>query len=131
MRFIEAVQFLTHLANIGDAKTLVIHPASTTHRQLDEEEQHQGRRAARHDPPVGRPRDRSTTSSGTSTRRSSAQPRESMNQQRFPSIAWPWVGLLLCAALLGQEYVLQATGPNAPLTAYRVTLIAVASLRSR
>jgi O-acetylhomoserine (thiol)-lyase len=33
------VQFLSHLANVGDAKTLVIHPASTTHRQLDEVEQ--------------------------------------------------------------------------------------------
>jgi O-acetylhomoserine (thiol)-lyase len=30
---------LSHLANVGDAKTLVIHPASTTHRQLDESEQ--------------------------------------------------------------------------------------------
>ncbi|MDQ2963040.1 MAG: O-acetylhomoserine aminocarboxypropyltransferase/cysteine synthase [Pseudomonadota bacterium] len=39
VRFIEAVQFLSHLANVGDAKTLVIHPASTTHRQLDAEEQ--------------------------------------------------------------------------------------------
>ena len=39
VRFIEAVQFLSHLANVGDAKTLVIHPASTTHRQLDEAEQ--------------------------------------------------------------------------------------------
>jgi O-acetylhomoserine (thiol)-lyase len=38
-RFIESVQFLSHLANVGDAKTLVIHPASTTHRQLDEQEQ--------------------------------------------------------------------------------------------
>jgi O-acetylhomoserine (thiol)-lyase len=38
-RFIEAVEFLSHLANVGDAKTLVIHPASTTHRQLDEDEQ--------------------------------------------------------------------------------------------
>ncbi|MBK8016634.1 MAG: O-acetylhomoserine aminocarboxypropyltransferase/cysteine synthase [Betaproteobacteria bacterium] len=38
-RFIEACQFLSHLANVGDAKTLVIHPASTTHRQLSEEEQ--------------------------------------------------------------------------------------------
>jgi len=38
-RFIEAVQFLSHLANVGDAKSLVIHPASTTHRQLDEHEQ--------------------------------------------------------------------------------------------
>jgi O-acetylhomoserine (thiol)-lyase len=39
VRFIEAAQFMSHLANIGDAKTLVIHPASTTHRQLSEEEQ--------------------------------------------------------------------------------------------
>jgi O-acetylhomoserine (thiol)-lyase len=33
------VQFLSHLANVGDAKSLVIHPASTTHRQLSEDEQ--------------------------------------------------------------------------------------------
>jgi O-acetylhomoserine (thiol)-lyase len=38
-RFIDSVQFLSHLANIGDAKSLVIHPASTTHRQLSEEDQ--------------------------------------------------------------------------------------------
>ena len=38
-RFIEAAQFMSHLANIGDAKTLVIHPASTTHRQMSDEEQ--------------------------------------------------------------------------------------------
>jgi O-acetylhomoserine (thiol)-lyase len=38
-KFIEAAQFMSHLANVGDAKTLVIHPASTTHRQLSEEEQ--------------------------------------------------------------------------------------------
>ncbi|MFM8608986.1 MAG: O-acetylhomoserine aminocarboxypropyltransferase/cysteine synthase family protein [Burkholderiaceae bacterium] len=37
-RFIDACEFLSHLANIGDAKTLVIHPASTTHRQLNEDE---------------------------------------------------------------------------------------------
>jgi O-acetylhomoserine (thiol)-lyase len=37
--FINNVEFLSHLANIGDAKTLVIHPASTTHRQLSEEQQ--------------------------------------------------------------------------------------------
>jgi O-acetylhomoserine (thiol)-lyase len=30
---------MSHLANVGDARTLVIHPASTTHRQLSEEEQ--------------------------------------------------------------------------------------------
>jgi O-acetylhomoserine (thiol)-lyase len=39
VKCIEAVQMLSHLANVGDAKTLIIHPASTTHRQLDEEEQ--------------------------------------------------------------------------------------------
>ena len=38
-RVIENVEFLSHLANVGDAKTLIIHPASTTHRQLDEDEQ--------------------------------------------------------------------------------------------
>ena len=38
-KFIEAAQFMSHLANIGDAKTLVIHPASTTHRQMSDEEQ--------------------------------------------------------------------------------------------
>ncbi|MCX5828649.1 MAG: O-acetylhomoserine aminocarboxypropyltransferase/cysteine synthase [Deltaproteobacteria bacterium] len=38
-RFIEAVELLSHLANIGDAKSLVIHPASTTHQQLSSEEQ--------------------------------------------------------------------------------------------
>jgi O-acetylhomoserine (thiol)-lyase len=37
-KFIDACEFLSHLANIGDAKTLVIHPASTTHRQLSDEE---------------------------------------------------------------------------------------------
>lgn len=38
IRFIDNVKLLSHLANIGDAKTLVIHPASTTHQQLNEEE---------------------------------------------------------------------------------------------
>lgn len=38
-KFIDALQFVSHLANIGDAKSLVIHPASTTHRQLSEDEQ--------------------------------------------------------------------------------------------
>ena len=38
-KFIEHAQFLSHLANVGDAKTLIIHPASTTHRQLSEEQQ--------------------------------------------------------------------------------------------
>jgi O-acetylhomoserine (thiol)-lyase len=38
-KFIEAAQFMSHLANIGDAKTLIIHPASTTHRQMSDEDQ--------------------------------------------------------------------------------------------
>ena len=38
-KFIESVKLLSHLANIGDAKSLVIHPASTTHQQLTREEQ--------------------------------------------------------------------------------------------
>lgn len=38
-KFINSVKLLSHLANIGDAKSLVIHPASTTHQQLTREEQ--------------------------------------------------------------------------------------------
>lgn len=39
IKFIESLKLFTHLANIGDAKSLVIHPASTTHQQLSKEEQ--------------------------------------------------------------------------------------------
>jgi O-acetylhomoserine (thiol)-lyase len=38
-RFIDALQLVSHLANVGDAKTLAIHPASTTHQQLSPAEQ--------------------------------------------------------------------------------------------
>ncbi len=38
-KFIDGVKLCSHLANIGDAKTLVIHPATTTHQQLSDEEQ--------------------------------------------------------------------------------------------
>ncbi len=38
-RFIDGARLASHLANVGDAKTLVIHPASTTHQQLSEDEQ--------------------------------------------------------------------------------------------
>lgn len=48
-----------------------------------------------------------------------------MNSPRYPSLTWPWVGLLLCLALLGQEYLQQATGPEAPLIAYRIALFIV------
>jgi O-acetylhomoserine (thiol)-lyase len=40
-KFINSVKLFSHLANIGDAKSLVIHPASTTHQQLTAEEQEQ------------------------------------------------------------------------------------------
>lgn len=40
-KFINSLKLLSHLANIGDAKSLVIHPASTTHQQLTPEEQEQ------------------------------------------------------------------------------------------
>ena len=39
VKFIDSVKLASHLANIGDAKTLVIHPASTTHQQLSDDEQ--------------------------------------------------------------------------------------------
>lgn len=39
VKFINSVKLLSHLANVGDAKTLVIHPASTTHQQLTPEDQ--------------------------------------------------------------------------------------------
>jgi O-acetylhomoserine (thiol)-lyase len=38
-KFIDSLKLVSHLANVGDAKTLAIHPASTTHEQLDEEAQ--------------------------------------------------------------------------------------------
>ena len=38
-RFVEGLEMISHLANIGDTRSLVIHPASTTHRQLTEEQQ--------------------------------------------------------------------------------------------
>jgi O-acetylhomoserine (thiol)-lyase len=37
-RFIESVQLCSHLANVGDARTLVIHPGSTTHQQLTDDQ---------------------------------------------------------------------------------------------
>jgi O-acetylhomoserine/O-acetylserine sulfhydrylase len=38
-QLVDSLQLIIHTANVGDAKTLIIHPASTTHQQLDEEEQ--------------------------------------------------------------------------------------------
>jgi O-acetylhomoserine (thiol)-lyase len=39
VKFIESAQFMSHLVNIGDTRTLISHPASTTHRQLDAQQQ--------------------------------------------------------------------------------------------
>lgn len=41
-RFIDSLELFSHLANVGDAKSLAIHPATTTHSQLDEEQQMEG-----------------------------------------------------------------------------------------
>jgi O-acetylhomoserine (thiol)-lyase len=38
-KFIDSLELVSHLANVGDAKTLAIHPATTTHQQLSPEEQ--------------------------------------------------------------------------------------------
>ena len=38
-KLINAVELFSHLANVGDSKSLIIHPASTTHQQLEEDEQ--------------------------------------------------------------------------------------------
>ncbi|WP_338870343.1 O-acetylhomoserine aminocarboxypropyltransferase/cysteine synthase [Spirosoma sp. SC4-14] len=38
-KFVNSLKLISHLANVGDSKTLIIHPASTTHSQLNEEEQ--------------------------------------------------------------------------------------------
>ena len=41
-KFVDNLKLFSHLANVGDAKSLVIHPASTTHSQLSEEQQKAG-----------------------------------------------------------------------------------------
>jgi O-acetylhomoserine (thiol)-lyase len=38
IKLVEGVQLFSHLANIGDTRSLILHPASTTHRQLTEEQ---------------------------------------------------------------------------------------------
>ena len=57
-KVIEGVRLISHLANVGDAKTLILHPASTSHSQLSEDEQARRRRHPGHDPPVRRHRAR-------------------------------------------------------------------------
>jgi len=41
-KFIDSLELFSHLANVGDAKSLAIHPATTTHSQLGEEQQKAG-----------------------------------------------------------------------------------------
>ena len=48
-----------------------------------------------------------------------------MSASRYPSVPWPWVALLVCVALLAQEYMFHAVGRDVPVTAYRVTLMTV------
>ena len=50
MKFIDALELFSHVANLGDARSLVIHSASTTHRQLSDEQ----RKAAGAEPDVVR-----------------------------------------------------------------------------
>ena len=58
---IRGVTLWSHLANVGDAKSLIIHPASTTHRQLSDDELPRGRRRTGDGPAVGRHSSRSRT----------------------------------------------------------------------
>ena len=69
-RFVESTELLSHLANIGDAKSLAIHPATTTHSQLNADEQLLTRRHRRLRASRASASSRSRTSSPTSTRRS-------------------------------------------------------------
>ena len=68
-RFIESLRLFSHLANVGDAKSLVIHPASTTHFRMSADGPRARGHRRRHDPPVDRPRGSRTTSSRTSAAR--------------------------------------------------------------
>jgi O-acetylhomoserine/O-acetylserine sulfhydrylase-like pyridoxal-dependent enzyme len=53
VKFYDALKLFKRLVNIGDAKSLACHPASTTHRQLTERRAAKGRCGAGGDPPVG------------------------------------------------------------------------------
>ena len=59
--FVEALKVFSHLANVGDAKSLVIHPASTTHFRVSDDELAAAGISAGHDPAVDRPRGSPTT----------------------------------------------------------------------
>ena len=72
---IDSVKLFSLLANVGDAKSLIIHPATTTHQQLTDDEQASTGVTRGPHPPVGRASSTSTTSSPTSTRPSAPRPR--------------------------------------------------------
>ena len=48
-----------------------------------------------------------------------------MSASRYPALPWPWVALLLCLALLGQQYLFDTVGRDVPVTAYRVAVMTV------
>jgi O-acetylhomoserine (thiol)-lyase len=77
-KFVEALELHSHVANIGDVRSLVIHPASTTHSQLTEEEQAH-RRAPGPGPPGGRPR---------GDRRHPRRPRARLRRREGSRSAW-------------------------------------------
>ena len=65
--FIRGVTLWSHLANVGDSKSLIIHPASTTHRQLSEDELRAAGVGPGHDPALGRHRGRRRSDLGSRT----------------------------------------------------------------
>ncbi len=117
VRLIEAVEFLSHLANIGDAKTLVIHPASTTHRQLSEDEQ----RAAGVTPEMIRLSVGLvgvwTICSGTSTRQVEKSSDDALLGSTV-AVGRPYD----CIVLLAQESLLKliSDSPSLALTSWRI-----------
>ena len=48
-----------------------------------------------------------------------------MSPSRYPALPWPWVALLLCLALVGQQYLFDTIGRDVPVTAYRVAVMTV------
>ena len=58
VKLVESVRLFSHLANIGDTRSLILHPASTTHRQLTDEQRVAAGAGRRRHPPVDRARDR-------------------------------------------------------------------------
>ena len=60
-QFIESLRVFSHLANVGDAKSLVIHPATTTHYRMSDEDLKKAGISAGHGAPVDRPGGRRRT----------------------------------------------------------------------